>query len=94
MKHNSMSPIMSKLAGDRGLFYMHAGFCAADYDGALTVISWEAKQERFSQPTKQVRARGLQETLSPWILAHVASQKVGKMQSQRQIWLLTNYKIN
>lgn len=92
MKHNSMSPFVSKLAGERGLLCTHVaastltrGFCAADYDGALEVISWEAHQQRFSQPTERlVRARGLQETLSPWILAHVASQKLGKLQSQRK----------
>lgn len=81
-----MSPFMSKLAEEhaRGGIHTDAGFCAADYDGAFEVISWEAHQKRFSQTTEQLRARGLQETLSPWILAHVASQKVGKLQSQRK----------
>lgn len=36
MKHNSMSPFMSKLAGERGLFYMHvvAVLCSRLWRGA------------------------------------------------------------
>lgn len=89
MKHIYMSPFMSKVAEESGLFDKHVvastltrGFVQQIM--TLEVISWEAPQERFRQTTEQVRARGLQETLSPWILAHVASQKVGKLQSQRK----------